>query len=405
MASFYLGPERERWSPRSWDDLVMAASAGLLDETSWVELKKDVPGSSPESNLELARDIASLAVEGGLLVIGIVDKSGKAGDVVGVAGVPALADRVEKVARSTVHPPLQIRPVVLLDPADQQQQRGCVLVSVPISPDAPHMVDERYWGRSSAGKVALADGQVRRLLDERQVDADRAGARLRAWTQSPSVPPNATDAGRLYVVISPRFVRSDRVTALLYQGDNALAKLIQSAADTCRGTGHFDSIATATKYYRGVRSEGFTSADRTGRDPIVEESLVIVEVRDDGEVDALFGRTTAMHDGSRVLSFSSVLDHVDRILQLAELIGDNVGYQGTWDVGLTITDTADAQDSALTFRGAIGAMWDAATYEAATAATQAQLGDDRPAVLRALLLPLARALQVERQHRERLGLP
>jgi hypothetical protein len=109
-SSYYLGPDRGRWIPSSWDDIVAAAAAGILDEgTHWVEIKKDVPASSRSANLELARDLASLAVDGGLLVIGVVDANGKAGDVVG-ANLAGLVQRIDQVARDRVDPPLTVAP-------------------------------------------------------------------------------------------------------------------------------------------------------------------------------------------------------------------------------------------------------------------------------------------------------
>ena len=82
-SSFYLGPTADRWCPESWDDVVSAAADGLLDESSWVELKADVPASNPASNLETARDLASLTLDGGLCIVGIRDNKGRAGAVVG----------------------------------------------------------------------------------------------------------------------------------------------------------------------------------------------------------------------------------------------------------------------------------------------------------------------------------
>jgi hypothetical protein len=69
-SSFYLGPTANRWSPKDWNDVVSAAAGGLLDESSWVELKADVPAANPSSNLETARDLASLALDGGLYSLG-----------------------------------------------------------------------------------------------------------------------------------------------------------------------------------------------------------------------------------------------------------------------------------------------------------------------------------------------
>ena len=106
--SYYLGPDRSWWTPSSWRDIGDAATAGTLDETQRVELKAALPASSKPANLELARDLASLAVDGGLLVIGIEDDKGKAGAVTGV-DLAGVADRVDQVARDRVHPPLVVR--------------------------------------------------------------------------------------------------------------------------------------------------------------------------------------------------------------------------------------------------------------------------------------------------------
>ena len=64
-------------------DLVSAAAGGLLDESHWMELKREIPRTKG-SNVELARDLASFAVDGGVLVIGVdEDDLGRADQVVG----------------------------------------------------------------------------------------------------------------------------------------------------------------------------------------------------------------------------------------------------------------------------------------------------------------------------------
>lgn len=77
--SFYLGPQKPRFTPSGWDDIVSATADGILDETHWVELKKLLPPKSAGANTGLARDLASLSVDGGAFVIGIEDNHGKPG--------------------------------------------------------------------------------------------------------------------------------------------------------------------------------------------------------------------------------------------------------------------------------------------------------------------------------------
>lgn len=83
-SSAYLGTEKGRWTFSTWADIVDAAAGGLLDESHWVDLKQELPAGKRTHNTELAKDLASLAVDGGLLVVGIEDDNSRAGKVCGV---------------------------------------------------------------------------------------------------------------------------------------------------------------------------------------------------------------------------------------------------------------------------------------------------------------------------------
>ncbi|MGE2842461.1 hypothetical protein ACQGFI_02810 [Rhodococcus sp. 2.95] len=66
-SSHYLGPGKPRFAPTTWEEIEIAVDAGILDEGRWVELKKEIPAKSKGSNKELAKDLASLSVDGGTL--------------------------------------------------------------------------------------------------------------------------------------------------------------------------------------------------------------------------------------------------------------------------------------------------------------------------------------------------
>ncbi|MFJ3301291.1 hypothetical protein [Streptomyces bacillaris] len=69
MTSIYLSSDNPRWVPRSEDDLRAAIDGGLFEENHHLDLKK-APGTKRD-NRELARDLASFAIDGGTLVIGV----------------------------------------------------------------------------------------------------------------------------------------------------------------------------------------------------------------------------------------------------------------------------------------------------------------------------------------------
>jgi hypothetical protein len=89
-------PLRRRWIPTDEAALRDAFEAGLFEERNWCELKREV-GSSKGATAELARDLASLAVDGGTLIVGL-DESAPQGDPLHPVELDRFAERVEQIA-------------------------------------------------------------------------------------------------------------------------------------------------------------------------------------------------------------------------------------------------------------------------------------------------------------------
>ena len=173
MTSFYAGPRRPRFEIESWADLERVAADGLLTENQWVE-RKEALAPKRTGTVELAKDLASLAVDGGILLVGITDKTCQ---VVGHSDA-STHTRVSDVAKATVAPALHVIISEVTHP--ENHGRRVTAVEVPASPEAPHMVDERYWGRSANGKMTLSDAQVRRIRQGLSVTQESFETRLRA---------------------------------------------------------------------------------------------------------------------------------------------------------------------------------------------------------------------------------
>jgi hypothetical protein len=69
VTSIYLSSDNPRWIPKTEADLQAAVDGGLFEESHHLDLKK-APNSKGD-NKELARDLASFAVDGGTLIIGV----------------------------------------------------------------------------------------------------------------------------------------------------------------------------------------------------------------------------------------------------------------------------------------------------------------------------------------------
>ena len=58
------------WSPRTEAELQACADNGLLEETHWLDLKRELE-SGNSANKKLACDIAAFALDGGTILIGV----------------------------------------------------------------------------------------------------------------------------------------------------------------------------------------------------------------------------------------------------------------------------------------------------------------------------------------------
>ena len=185
----------------TWDDIVAAAREGLIDERSYCELKKGLPPSS--QNREVACDLASLTVDGGVLIYGVTDAGdGKADDVLGISEPESAKARLIGLAQGKVAPAMACDVRVVSDPDDPA--RGCVIVEVPPSPIAPHSADDRYWGRSAEGKRVLPEPVVADLFARRRHRDDGLLAHLRGLTGTfDPVPADQRGHGHLYYSALP----------------------------------------------------------------------------------------------------------------------------------------------------------------------------------------------------------
>src|SRR2546426_3892294 len=90
--------------PETEGELQLLLDAGRLRERNAIDLKREL-GASAKVNVELARDLASLGAQGGLLIVG-VDESPPAS----LAPTPlaGLKERIANVSRDGVRPSLRI---------------------------------------------------------------------------------------------------------------------------------------------------------------------------------------------------------------------------------------------------------------------------------------------------------
>src|SRR6266508_3410477 len=151
---------RPTWVPASFADAEAKAAAQAVGENHYTEFKRTYEPTGGGTK-ELAKDLAALALDSGVLVIGIdEDDLGRAKAVMPV-DLAGFAERIDQVAVHRCDPPVPVSITPLPNPGEETV--GVLVVEVPAHPHAPVMVDGRYFGRGERGVRQLADAEVVRL--------------------------------------------------------------------------------------------------------------------------------------------------------------------------------------------------------------------------------------------------
>lgn len=348
--SYYLGPGQPRLRLSSWSDVETAAASGVLAETAWVELKEAVPASSKSANKELARDLASLSVDGGTLLIGVRDKTF---EVTGVSEqLSGITTRVSQVASVTVNPPLSVTVAALASPDGDSY---VLVVSVPASGSGPHMVDGKYYGRTAEGKRVLADTEVERIMftrraTERDVLGELDGVECFLEPDANGEPENS----HLVFLARPRARPSRNLIDAI--GGTWPLQIVRDSRD-------FEPKWSPWGWNGGTSRPHPNGLVITSDDPrlnqIADEQFAFtLLLRDDGAVLATYKGASA-HLGEsqspqqRLILPGYLLEGAHVLTRLTAHLGaEYLAYWSEYDVALKVTDTGGLYSSARFRNGA-----------------------------------------------------
>lgn len=345
--SFYLGPKHPTVRINTWAQLAAAADSGGLQENQWVECKQDVP-KGESANRELAKDLASCGVEGGVIVIGAADKIRDASGLVGVENADGLRERIGQVAHSRIKPPLHVV-IDSLSVEHGSRTRTCLLVVVPASVDAPHMVADTYWGRSATGKRPLTDHEVRRLFADRVRRADDFEQQLLSMTDTfDPVADAERQHGHIYLYARPVVPPAIMITDLLETTDP-----YEWITEALPGEPAYYPMFGLLKH-RVPHANGlmFTSlpeaAQHLGDD--IERYMIQVLVEDTGGVRVTSGHGTSTRgqgsEQQRCISPNYHLELAHETVGVAaRTLATYTGYHGVWDLGVHATGLRGLQST------------------------------------------------------------
>lgn len=154
---------------------VCDAVAQSASEGDDLDFKRALPPRDDRKLREFAKDVAAMAnTRGGLIIFGVVEEDECAVEVCGVPNSEAERQRLSSVAASRIHPMVSGLKIFALD--GEAGEPGLLVVSVPGSPDAPHLI-----GSEGEIGVPFRDGSNTRWMRERDLErsyADRFARRV-----------------------------------------------------------------------------------------------------------------------------------------------------------------------------------------------------------------------------------
>lgn len=260
---------------------------------------------------------------------------------------------MEQIARFTPDPPVPVQTHEI--PTVDDPSRGYLVVHVPASPLAPHMVDGRYLGRGDATNQRLSDSEVLRLHEQRRIGAADALVLLDREIARDPAAEGAWEGRRrqvhLFVVASPLAPRPEMLLSQLK--DANVHQLVRSGgygtvpAGPLGGERFSPDLSAASRYSR--RADGTAlSTDNVLPDRMLAvepgtyrpEDLVDVEFGEDGAIRVVMTRLSdvggADSSEQQIFDVAAVV-YVRRVMAMAIYISDLTGYHGGWQLAVGAT--------------------------------------------------------------------
>lgn len=378
----------EPWPPRTEEQLADAAANGLLEETHYVDIKRELAAGTG-ANRDIAKDIAAFALDGGVIVIGVDEDT--APPSLYPIGTANLAERIESIAASTVHEAVAVSTHVIESSTPGQ---GYLIVEIPPSPRAPHMVDGRYYGRGDKRNRPLPHEEVLRLheqqtrlaqdiVDESKQALDLLKRRLEFRSEP------------LLIRAKPLGARGDFLMGLSvsdsWQRD--VMDLVRLSAGSHQDA--FPSLGGPTGAARRDRGVAATVNMAEGNRFGGPHDAAEVTLREDGIITLVSERAVVYPNPSgeaRILE-AIFLAHTDLVARLAAQVSA-YGFRGSWRFAIVVNGLHGARSFELSkyFDSSDAPPFSESNYVQAATATLRELETAPQVVVSELVGPLLRSI-------------
>jgi hypothetical protein len=357
------------WRPSSEAELEAALNEGAFTETPKREAKQQLRSSKDQ-----AKDMASFAIDGGLIVVGVREiKTEGRFELAPVEWVDQILETPARIAASSCDPPLQVS-VDWLE--STLPGHGYLLIEVPASPLAPHMAGGAYYGRGDREKRRLPDAEVERLIRARDTSLDVVRTALREQVQKDPFPEG--ELAHLHVVALPSrripgmfkaWTAAEDARPLLFDlvRDGISTRTRERGGETALVAPEFGDLWSGFRTAGGVGIASQTSAEAR------EQNDLRFIVRERGEVFLYCGRSADRRYGQHLIFDGALAFRVRAFLDLLGSLSEEAGYGGSWDVGVAVTNLHGVSAWADDRYPSQGVEYDAERYEQVTRVPQLEL--------------------------------
>jgi hypothetical protein len=387
------------WVPKSEQDILSAIDAGDLIETATFDAKASLPAKSKSK--ELAKDVAAMATDGGSLLYGLGEDENDRLTVPQPFELAGARERVDQIVRTSISEPPTIE--VHTIPTDDDPNLGYLVIVVPPSPRAPHMVtvdkDNRYYGRSATGNNRLTEGEVARLYERRQQwGVDRDAILEEAIELAPI--PSHEDFAYLHVVARPVVPNEDLFDKARGEQHPAqfLGGLISGASSAqVVPTAYSPDFSGSHSHVR--RADGWAASWGLGIEWDEREDparVLDLEVALDGSGRLFCGRAAHRYKQHLLFFEPLVADLTTKFLAIMGELYAAEAYLGAVDVGVAVTGLRGGVSYLLRDNPYIERTpYNKDSYRRTERVSAFALSSDPRQAARKLVLPLLRAITRE----------
>jgi hypothetical protein len=293
--------------------------------------------------------------------------------------------------------------------SEDDEGSGYLVIEIPPSLSAPHMVEGRYWGRSERTKRQLSDPEVVQLHAARVGTADRINAALDAEIDREP----QRGRSRMFLVAEPLLARDGLARDFVRGATRQMLQLANSADVSLPASVADWQASPSDMAYTVRRSQGIActslSNGRTFKDEIDEQYAVDLEVKISGLIRAMVSGITCMASINRIpgevpfIRQGVPVAWAHRMVRFATNLGATLDYRGPWGFGIQVYGLANSRaglDDMNAFRLPV---YEVDHYQAVTTAPATEVQESPRAVVDRLVGDLIHAYGISQAFSDALS--